>query len=91
MNLSRDSGAELDGGDRITTPLPRVPQIERVAMAPRLLRVKDAAYYLSMGTKTLRQLINSKKLPYMQLGANSPFLLDRNDLDKFIERHKFNG
>ena len=45
--------------------------------------------YLSMqGKKALRQLISSGKLPYVQMGANSPFLIDRRDLDKFIEKHK---
>lgn len=67
---------------------PRGPQAERLAIAPRLLRLKDAAEYLSLGTKALRQLINSGKLPYVKLGPNSPFLVDRRDLDKFIDRHK---
>jgi len=67
---------------------PRGPQGERLAIAPRLLRLKDAAEYLSMGTKALRQLLHSGKLPYVQLEKNRPFLVDRRDLDNFIDRHK---
>jgi excisionase family DNA binding protein len=78
---------QFDRTETITPP-PRAPQVERLAIAPRLLRLKDAATYLSMGTKALRQLISSGKLPYVQMGANSPFLVDRRDLDKFIEKHK---
>jgi excisionase family DNA binding protein len=74
--------------DRITRG--EIATVERRTIAPRLLRLKDAAEYLSMGTKALRHLINSKKLPYVQLGLNSPFLIDVRDLDKFIERHKVN-
>jgi excisionase family DNA binding protein len=55
----------------------------------RLLRCKNAAKYLSIGTKALRKLIQKGELPYVQLGdANSPFLLDVRDLDRFIEDHK---
>jgi excisionase family DNA binding protein len=89
MNVSRDHGAEREPGNTISLPAPdRGPQVERLAIAPRLLRLRDAAEYLSMGTKALRQLIHSRKLPYVQLDKNSPFLVDRRDLDKFIERHK---
>ncbi|HEV8131285.1 MAG TPA: helix-turn-helix domain-containing protein [Acidobacteriota bacterium] len=56
---------------------------------PRLMRTSEAARYLGLGAKALRQLINSGELPYLQLqGKNSPFLVDRRDLDKFIDRHK---
>jgi hypothetical protein len=44
---------------------------------------------LGLGSKVIRQLIVSGRLPYVQLKpGNSPFLLDRRDLDKFIEAHK---
>ncbi|MGA9808734.1 MAG: helix-turn-helix domain-containing protein [Candidatus Sulfotelmatobacter sp.] len=73
---------------QISMPENGIASVERFAIAPRLLRLKDAAEYLSMGTKMLRHLINSGKLSYVQLGTNSPFLVDRRDLDEFIERHK---
>jgi excisionase family DNA binding protein len=56
----------------------------------RLLRTSEAARYLSVGTKRIRQLIVCGKLQCVQLlpGGNSPFLLDVRDLDKFIEAQK---
>ena len=58
-------------------------------VTPRLLRVTEAARYLSMGTKAIRALIQRGDLPYVQLRAhNSPFLLDVRDLDAFIEARK---
>lgn len=58
-------------------------------LTPRLLRTSEAARYLGMGGKAIRQLIMSGRLPYVQMKpGNSPFLLDRRDLDRFIEAHK---
>ena len=56
---------------------------------PRLLRTREAARYLGLGSKAIRQLIVCGQLPYVQMKpGNSPFLLDRRDLDRFIEMHK---
>ena len=68
--------------------MPRIPQNQ--ATQSRLLRCSDAARYLGIGTKALRALILRGELPYIQLkpGGNSPFLLDRPDLNRFIERRK---
>jgi len=53
------------------------------------MRLKQAAQYLSVSDKRIRQLILSGDLPYVQLQpGNSPFLLDVRDLDKFIEAIK---
>lgn len=61
----------------------------QVALVPRLLRTHEAARYLGLGSKAIRGLILSGKLPYVQMKpGNSPFLLDRRDLDRFIEMHK---
>jgi excisionase family DNA binding protein len=58
-------------------------------LVPRMLRTTEAARYLGMGSKAIRNLIMSGQLPYMQLKpGNSPFLLDRRDLDRFVEMHK---
>jgi len=55
----------------------------------RLLRTHQAARYLGMGSKAIRRFILSGQLPYVQMKpGNSPFLLDRRDLDRFIEMHK---
>jgi excisionase family DNA binding protein len=59
--------------------------------ARRLLRCAQAASYLGVGTKRIRQLILDGELPYVQLQpGNSPFLLDVRDLDRFIESRKAN-
>jgi excisionase family DNA binding protein len=53
------------------------------------MRTREAAQYLGMSDKAIRHLILIGRLPYVHLKAgNSPFLLDRNDLDKFIEANK---
>jgi excisionase family DNA binding protein len=54
------------------------------------LRVRDAARYLSVGAKAVRALVLTGKLKAVQMkaGGNSPFLIDRLDLDKFIETNK---
>ncbi len=58
-------------------------------VTPRLLRTRDAAEYLGLSDKAIRHLIIAGRLPYVQLKpGNSPFLLDRFDLDKFIEANK---
>ena len=55
----------------------------------RLLRVKQAATYLGISCKAVRQLINSGQLPFIQLRpGNSPFLVDVRDLDRLIDSRK---
>jgi excisionase family DNA binding protein len=75
-------------GTATTSQITRLNDAPQTLM-PRLLRTSDAARYLGLGSKVIRQLIVSGRLPYVQLKpGNSPFLLDRRDLDKFIEAHK---
>jgi excisionase family DNA binding protein len=73
--------------DLIMAHLVNIPSARQVA---RLMRTQDAATYLGLGTKAIRQLIVCGELPYVQLkpGNNSPFLLDVRDLDRFIESRK---
>lgn len=77
----------------IHNPIP-APQVPRATMraervSPRLLRTSEAARYIGVGQKVLRALIQTGKLPYVQLQAhNSPFLIDVRDLDAFIEERK---
>jgi excisionase family DNA binding protein len=54
----------------------------------RLLRTRDAAQYLSISSWKLRRLIQDGRLPVVQDGDGSPFLLDVRDLDGYIERNK---
>jgi excisionase family DNA binding protein len=65
------------------------PTNRSAAVIPRLLRTREAANYLGMSGKAVRALIMAGRLPYVHMKAgNSPFLLDRADLDRFIEANK---
>src|SRR5580704_2646617 len=56
---------------------------------PRLFDITNAANYLSMSDKGVRELIVNGELPYIQkIPGRSPYLLDRIELDKWIERNK---
>jgi excisionase family DNA binding protein len=54
----------------------------------RLLRLKAAAEYLSISPWKVRGLIQAGRLPVVQDGEGSPFLLDVRDLDGYVERNK---
>ena len=54
----------------------------------RLLRLKAAAEYLSLSPWKLRSLIQAGRLPVVQDGEGSPFLVDVRDLDGYVERNK---
>ena len=54
----------------------------------RLLRLKQAALYLSLSTWTLRGIIQAGQLPIVVYGPNTPWLVDVKDLDTWIEKHK---
>ncbi len=53
---------------------------------PRLLSVKDAATYLGAHLWAIRQMVRKRELPYVQIGRKH--LIDRLDLDRYIERNK---
>jgi excisionase family DNA binding protein len=44
---------------------------ERQAITPRLLRTTDAARYLGMSDKAIRQLVMTGKLPHVQMKPGS--------------------
>ena len=54
----------------------------------RLLRMKDAAVYVSLSPWKLRKLVQDGQLPIVKYGENAPWLLDVLDLDGWVERHK---
>ena len=54
----------------------------------RLLKVKQAAVYLSVSPWTLRKLVQSQQLRIVKLDDRGPWLLDIRDLDHFIEGRK---
>jgi excisionase family DNA binding protein len=56
---------------------------------PRLFDIDDSARYLSMSDKAVRELIAAGELPYIQkIPGRSPYLIDRIELDKWVERNK---
>jgi excisionase family DNA binding protein len=65
-------------------------QVQRPAqIPPRLLDITDSARYLAVSDKVIRELIVNGELPFIQrIPGRSPYLLDRIELDKWIERNK---
>jgi excisionase family DNA binding protein len=59
------------------------------APSPRLLRVKDAAAYLSVTVSAIRHAAWSKTLPAIRIGKR--MLFDVRDLDAFVDRMKVNA
>ena len=57
-----------------------------VVIEKRLLDIKTAADYLSIGKTLLYQWIKADKIPCLKI--NSRRLIDVNDLDKFIDELK---
>lgn len=56
--------------------------------APRLMKVKEAARYLSISPWTLRKLVQTQQLRIVKLDDRGPWLIDTKDLDHFIEGRK---
>jgi excisionase family DNA binding protein len=54
----------------------------------RLLKVKQAATYMSISPWTVRKLVQSQQLRIVKLDDRGPWLLDVRDLDQFIETRK---
>ncbi len=59
------------------------------SLAPRLVRSKDAAMYLSIKADKLRNLVQAGEIPYVPGGnPSAPWLFDIRDLDRWVERSK---
>lgn len=56
--------------------------------AKRLLRVREAAEYLSLSPWKVRQLVQDGLLPVVRSRENGAWRVDMRDLDAFIERNK---
>jgi excisionase family DNA binding protein len=54
----------------------------------RLLRLREAAQYVSLSPWKLRRLVQDGQLPVVKYGENAPWLLDVRDLDNWVDRHK---
>ena len=54
----------------------------------RMMRVKDAAHYLSLSRWTVRNMAHRGDLRFVQVTEQSPMLFDIHDLDRWIEQSK---
>ncbi len=54
--------------------------------APRLLDYRSAGAYLSLSYWSLRELVLNGEIPHLKFGKK--VLIDRQDLDVWIEQHK---
>ena len=73
---SIDRGSAEGTLDRTTNGLP----------TPRLLDYKSAGVYVSLSYWSLRELVLDGEIPHLRFGKK--ILIDRRDLDAWIERHK---
>jgi excisionase family DNA binding protein len=63
---------------------------KRDTSARQLLRLQPASEYLSVSPATLRVIVQRGEIPVIRLtgGGHAPWLIDRADLDGWIERSK---
>jgi excisionase family DNA binding protein len=54
----------------------------------RLLKTKEAAYYLGISTWKVRKLVIEGKLPCVADSDSGPWLFDIHDLDTYIDANK---
>lgn len=88
--------ADIVGTEETGLSRPVPPRSQERRPQPRLIGLRDAAAYLGVSYWTLRELINSGRVPTVRL--ESPWtkdgrsmrrvLLDRQDLDRLIDGAK---
>lgn len=93
MKTGHNTGTE-DAENRSGIGSPGRPQDRKsfaLAFVPRLMSLEIAAHYTSLGVWSLRQLVWAGKLPVVRVprpdgsGDMRRVLIDRNDLDQYIE------
>ena len=63
--------------------------IKNSNLAPRLVKIKQAAAYLAISPWKLRNLVQQGKISYIEDGGGtSPWRFDVRDLDDYIERNR---
>ncbi len=82
--LEAGQAARKTKDDGASTALPSVIEVQTVS--PRLLGLKSAGGYLSLSYWTVRELVWRGELPSIRVGRR--ILVDREDLDAFIDRNK---
>jgi excisionase family DNA binding protein len=68
------------------TSISPVPSSSTPPVEPRLLRISHAASYIGATPWFIRSLIWGNRIPYVTLGKRH--LIDRKDLDAYVERVK---
>lgn len=61
-----------------------------VQASERWMDYDRAASYMNVSTTTVKGWVSAKMIPYAKMGSSNraKVLLDRSDLDAFIESHK---
>ncbi len=57
-------------------------------LQPRLLKLAAASQYLSMSPSKLRSIVQRGEIAVIRGEGNAPWLLDKVELDRWIERSK---
>jgi excisionase family DNA binding protein len=65
---------------------PSPVQLVNNSVGPRLLNLKQSAEYLSAHPWALRQMVRTRQIPHVRIGRG--YLIDRADLDRYIEKNK---
>lgn len=70
--------------------LMKIDEAELPDLLPRrrLIRIRQAAEYLSVSEWTLRQMAHNGDIQFIQRTPQSPMLFDLRDLDSWIEQAK---
>jgi hypothetical protein len=56
--------------------------------AKRLVRLREGALYLSLSPWALRRIIQAGQIPVVKVGDNTPWLVDLEDLNQWVDQHK---
>ena len=72
----------------------RFKKVETISSEKRLLSPKQAGVYLGVSIDIVYEMIHARQIPYIvKPGKRNPpqYLLDRVDLDRWIERRKISA
>jgi excisionase family DNA binding protein len=58
------------------------------AVPPEALSMKDAAQFLGVGVPTIRELVRTRKLPYIQYGSQRGRMFLVEDLRNFLKENR---
>jgi excisionase family DNA binding protein len=67
---------------------PRPKSNRSEGVKPRVLKTNDAAAYLGISAWKLRNMVQSGEIAYIAGDGTSPWLFDKQDLDRWIETRK---